>query len=364
MTQSLQSVTGRWGSIRGTVLAGLAMTVSMPVIAEANQFKRIRDVNVSCNNALRCDLFITNPSITLFTVGFRRAAAFEAPVALYLTLREPLAAGSQVRFVVDGDELLSVPDSAFSYRAAVSEYTYREAVDVRALFAAAKGGERLQVIYRTRSGQSTAPFSLSGVVAGAIFMDEVQGRVGRADALQAIATAPPPDDASEPAATGDLDVVPAGLRRYYEGEGAPCADFDGAVPDLLGGFETDLGDGMALVGLRCGAAGAYNAPFAFWLQHSEGYSQLALPTMADDGPAASVLAWNAAWDPDIRELNSFFKGRGIGDCGTVHRWSLAETGLGHGFVLAEMRVKDECDGVFDETMESWDQLWPPAADKS
>ena len=43
-------------------------------VAQANQFKRIRDVNVSCNNALLCDLYITNPRVTLYSFGFRRSA--------------------------------------------------------------------------------------------------------------------------------------------------------------------------------------------------------------------------------------------------------------------------------------------------
>lgn len=356
---------GAFGPLGLMVLALLGAAMVLPGPAEANQFKRIRDVNVSCTNALRCDLFISNPRVTLFSVGFRRAAAFDAPVALYLTLREPLSAGSDVRFVVDGAEVLSVPDSAFSYRAAISEYIYREADDVTALFAAAKAGERLQVVYRTRTGQSTAPFSLSGVVAGSIFMDEVQGRVGRADALTTLGDAPAGSETPpEPGDMAGLDEIPEGLRPYFVGDSAPCADFDGSVPEPLGGFETDLGEGLALIGLRCGSGGAYNLPYAFWERHPEGYRQLALPVMGSDGPTAELLAWNAAWDPETRELSAFFKGRGIGDCGTVTRWSLTDGVFGVGFVLEEMRVKDACDGVFDETMASWEQLWPIPPDKS
>jgi len=344
-------------------VAGL-LAVAVPLPADASQFKRIRDVNVSCNNALRCDLFITNARVTLFTVGFRRAAAFDAPVALYLTLREPLAAGSDVRFAIDGAEILSVPAAEFSYRAAISEYSYADQDEVRALFAAAKAGERLQVTFRTRSGQSTAPYSLSGVVAGAIFMDEVQGRVGRDDALSEIGAEPDVPAPTDEGAMADLDAVPVGLRRYYQGEGAPCADFDGTVPDPLGGFSADIDDEVRLVGLRCGSGGAYNAPFAFWTEIEGTYYRLPLPVMTDDGPGAVMVAWNAGWDAEAMQVTSFFKGRGIGDCGTVTTWSIGDVGFGYGFVLAEMRVKEACDGVFDETLESWKRIWPAAGDKS
>ena len=351
-----------------TAALGLAVvsaaTAVLPGPADAREFRRIRDVNVSCTNALRCDLFITNPRVTLFTVGFRRAAAFDAPVALYLTIREPLAAGSQVRFVVDGIEVLTVPADAFSYRAAISEYSHDAQDAVRAVFVAAKAGELLQVTYRTRTGQATAPFSLSGVVAGATFMDEVQGRAGRDDALGAFGAAPARP--VEPVFGGDvreLDAVPAGLMRAFEGEGAPCG-LDARMGDPVDGFEVSLADNVSLIGLQCGMGGAYNFPYAFWLRHSEGHERLALPTMAEAGPSAEMVAWNAWWDAGTGELNAFLKGRGIGDCGTVHRWTLGEGEIGPRFVLAEMRVKRTCDGVLDETMESWERLWPLTDDKS
>jgi len=348
-------------------LVGAMLTTALPGPAEAREFKRIRDVNVACTNTLRCDLYITNPRVTLYTVGFRRAAAFEAPVALYLTMREALAAGSEVRFVIDGTEQLTVPVGAFSYRAAIAEYSYDDQEAVRALFAAAKAGERLQVTYRTRNGQATAQFSLAGVVAGAIFMDEVQGRVGREDALQTVGTVadtPETPGAAVDETLADLGAVPAGLQRYYDGVGAPCADFDGAVPDPLGGFTAEITDEIRLVGLRCGSAGAYNAPFAFWKQIDGTYYRLALPVMTEDGPGAEMVAWNAVWDDETDELTAFFRGRGLGDCGVFNRWDIGMVGFNEGFVLREMRVKDECDGEFDETMQSWDRLWPPQPDKS
>lgn len=348
--------------IAALTLAVLATAMPLTTgAAEAREFKRIRDVNVSCTNALRCDLFITNPRVTLFTVGFRRAAAFEAPISLYLTLREPLTPGSEVRFVVDGIEALTVPAAGFSYRAAISEYSYSDQDAVRALFAAGKAGDRLQVTYRTRTGQSTAQFSLSGVVAGAIFMDEVQGRVGRDDALAAFGAAPQrPGEAARDVVV--FDEVPERLRIYYEGEGAPCAEFDGGLPASLDGFELPLSDGSSVIGMRCGTGGAYNLPYAFWLNHAEGTERLALPVMTEQGPSADTLAWNAYWDAATGELVAFNKGRGLGDCGVMTSWTFSEDQMR--FVLKEMRVKDECDGVFDDSFASWPQLWPPADDKS
>ncbi|WP_306117686.1 MULTISPECIES: DUF1176 domain-containing protein [unclassified Roseitalea] len=348
-----------------TVLVGALMLALAAPAAQANQFKRIRDVNVSCNNSLRCDLFITNPSVTLYTVGFRRSAATDAPLALYLTMREPLAARSEVRFVIDGDEVLTIPVEDMAYRAAISEYIYDTQAPLRDLFAAARRGDRLSITYRTRRGQATAQFSLAGVVAGAIFMDEVQGRIGRDDALAQIGAAPlaPPVTAPGETVVG-LDTLPAALELYYEGEQAPCATFAGGAPEPLAGFEANLAEGVTLIGMRCGEGGAYNIPFAYWLNTGQAYERLALPTMTGQGPAAQLLAWNASWDPDTGELTGLFKGRGLGDCGTYSRWGLDRQDGGFGFVLRELRVKQDCDGVYDETYESWEQLWPQVTDKS
>ena len=334
-----------------------------PDIAQANQFKRIRDVNVSCNNALLCDLYITNPRVTLYSFGFRRAARPDAPVHLVLSTRDPLRSGSEITFTVDGQDVFSQPISAFNYRAAIYEYTYREQDDVAVLLAAARRGAELQITHATRAGQSTVPFSLSGIVAGSIFMDEVQGRVGQSDSIVKIGEAPELPAGSvvaeglEPIDT--IDQLPDGVALAFNAPSARCYNpFAEEQGRTLGGFKSKISDEVVLYGIPCGAGGAYNQSFAFWAALDTFVVPLALPSFSDGTPIAMMDAFNTSFDPEKRELTSFYKGRGLGDCGTFHRWSVSEFDVGSLFRLEEMLNKDDCDGVYEEDLSDYEQLWP------
>lgn len=334
--------------------------------AQANQFKRIRDVNVSCNNALLCDLYITNPRVTLYSFGFRRAARPDAPVHLVLSTRDPLRSGSDVTFIVDGEEVFSQPLSAFNYRAAIYEYSYRDQEKVGLLLAAARRGSELQITHATRAGQSTVPFSLSGIVAGSIFMDEAQGRVGQPDSIMNIgeglespaAPVSGSGDGLEPIDT--IDQLPAGIALAFGSSDGRCFDpFAAERGRSLGGFKAKISEEADLYGIPCGASGAYNQSFAFWAAFDTFAVPLALPSFTEGAPIAMMDAFNTTYDPEKRELISFYKGRGLGDCGTYHRWSVSDVDIGGLFRLVEMLNKDDCDGVYKEDLSDYEQLWPP-----
>ncbi len=333
-------------------------------VAQANQFKRIRDVNVSCNNALLCDLYITNPRVTLYSFGFRRSAAPDAPVNLVLATRDPLRSGSEIVFAVDGEEIFSRPIGAFNYRAAVYEYSYDEQDDVALLLAASRRGSELQITHVTRSGQSTVPFSLSGMIAGSIFMDEAQGRVGQPDAILKVG-----ERAAAPGAGGEgsdemqlintIDELPEMVRHEFEQPSGRCYNPISAPGEVrLGGFLAELSGESQLLGTVCGAGGAYNQIYAFWEITGNFFNPLALPSMSEGAPVALMDVFNASYDPKKRELVSFYKGRGLGDCGTYHRWSITDFEAGNLFRLEEMLNKDDCDGVYKEDLSDYERLWP------
>lgn len=334
----------------------LAMISTFGSLANANDFKRIRDINISCTNALSCDLYIVNTQVTLNTIGLRRSANVDAPVSLFLKLREALVAGSSVSIDIDGAQVFELPVSDFSYRAALSEYSYAGPELVNALIGVARRGTEMRVTYRTRNGQSAAPFSLSGIVEGLLFMDEVQGRIGRDDALSSVRSNAG-DQIKSNADVRELEGYPAALAAYFTGDGAMCSRFDENTP-LFGGFEVTIGPNSALVALPCGEGGAYNFPYALWERVDDRYRPVPVPILADQGPSTSMLVWNAYWDSDTNALVSFFKGRGIGDCGTYQRWIWTEVLDGPALVLTEMREKGDCDGDMAGGPEQWAPLWP------
>lgn len=333
-----------------------------PNNAQANQFKRIRDVNVSCNNALLCDMYITNPRVSLYSFGFRRAAGPDAPVQLVLSTRDPLKSGSDVGFMVDGEEIFSQPIGAFNYRAAIYEYTYRIQEDVALLLDAARRGAELQITHVTRAGQSTVPFSLSGMVAGSIFMDEVQGRVGQADSilkLGAPTTTSPIVGSAVLEQVNSVDELPEGVAVAFSAPAGRCFNpFDEGQGQALRGFKAKISDEADLYGIPCGAGGAYNQIVAFWAASGTFVVPLALPSIYEGQPIAMMDAFNASYDPEKRELTSFYKGRGLGDCGTYHRWSVSDFDIGSLFRLEEMLNKEDCDGVYKEDLSDYEQLWP------
>jgi len=347
------------------IAASLALICMLvPSIAQANQFKRIRDVNVACNNALLCDLYITNPRVTLYSFGFRRTAGPDAPVDLVLSTRDPLRSGSDIAFIVDGEEIFSQSIGAFNYRAAVYEYTYRAQKDVALLLAAARRGSELQITHVTRAGQSTVPFSLSGIVAGSIFMDEAQGRVGQSDSILILGEQP--DDQISNSTTGEgleqidtINQLPAGVALSFSSPAGRCYNpFDEEQPRALRGFKAKITDEVDLYGIPCGAGGAYNQIVAFWAASGTYVTPLALPSINEGAPIAMMDAFNASYDPEKRELTSFYKGRGLGDCGTYHRWAVSDIDIGNMFRLVEMLNKDDCDGVYKEDLSDYEQLWP------
>ncbi|MEO1747822.1 MAG: DUF1176 domain-containing protein [Pseudomonadota bacterium] len=345
------------------LLIAAAAIVAIDVApSQANQFKRIRDVNVSCNNALRCDLFIVNPAVSLYNIGLRRSAAADGPVSLFLTMREALAAGSELAISIDGSPVVSLPVSELRYRAASGEYSLRAGPAVDQFISAAAPGREMRVTYRTSRGQTTATYSLSGFVAGVIFMDEVQGRIGDDDALQLALDgigANGSGDGTSTVAWRRLNRVPGGLVTYYNFEDRLCGQMDTALASRIGGFELQISGNLSFAVFPCTLGGAYNQPFAVFQRSGSAYTPYMLPVIRDGNPSASYHAFNLEWDESAGELVSFFKGRGIGDCGEIRRWAVGGDEFSATIDLVSSRVKDECDGVADLDAPSWVSVWPP-----
>lgn len=350
---------------RPVTLAALAVAVTALValagsaaLAQSNQFKRIRDISVICTEALTCDLQAYNTRSPLYSVAFRRAAAPDAPLTLVLGVRETLAGGSEVDFFVDGGKVLSAPVSDMHYRAAVYEYNYtnRDAVD--ALLEAVEHGDSLRIAYRARSTQTTTTFSLAGFTEGLRYLDEVQSRVGRPDALVTSGSAPAGADAMRRIAA--LSDVPFPLRgEFGDGDQSRCAGTGSADFAAGDGFEADTGGGASLIGVPCGEGTIDNRPYAFWERRDGQYSAVPLPVMTQEGPSTDGIAWNVEWDQEGRTLTGVHTQSAIGDCGTFDRWLWQERDGRNAFVLVEARAKPTCDGDPAGGPANWPLVWPP-----
>ncbi|HAJ04565.1 MAG TPA: hypothetical protein DCL55_15270, partial [Brevundimonas sp.] len=94
--------------------------------------------------------------------------------------------------------------------------------------------------------------------------------------------------------------------------------------------------------------GAYNTGYLYVLTDNAGASPriVSLPTTGE----AMETPINPEYDPATRRLEAFGKGRGLGDCGTVHQWIWT----GRAFVLEHERRMEACMGV---TADLWPVTW-------
>ena len=201
--------------------------------------------------------------------------------------------------------------------------------------------------------------SVSGVSAALLWIDERQGRLDTVTALIRKGDAPAsrvPAAPALPVVTPAPAVAQTGMK---EGTALPAAvEAMGNVRECRG--ETDfspdfqsstqqyrLDADTVLWGVPC-FMGAYNTGYLYVLTDNAGASPriVSLPTTGE----AMETPINPDYDPATRRLSAFGKGRGIGDCGTVHEW----VWTARGFVLARESEMERCFGV---TPDLWPLTW-------
>lgn len=340
--------------MRRLLIVAAILAAAAPV--SASPYKEIRDTSVSCTNGMTCELSLKgmDDNNELYSVALSRAPGPDTPVRLIIRTSSPLAAGSTVRFEADGKDVLSISADGFDLFPDDNEYTAKDAMAGRMLFAAVKDASNLAVSFNAeKPGESR--FSLAGVAGAGLFMDEAQGRLEAKDALVRIGgkdTAP-----SAVRDIVDFDQLPPSIQPDFANPESDC----GFVEELRfrygQGFAVKISDDTELYVLPCALGGAYNQPYALYQVYDGKASEVVLPAMSDDGPTTTSGAVNVDWDQTTRTLTAFDKGRGLGDCGTYDKWVLRDDPADVSFALVESRFKDDCDGE-GEGPETWPLLWP------
>jgi hypothetical protein len=242
---------------------------------------------------------------------------------------------------------LVIDDAATSFSGSVEVAPYGAINDFFFLGTGAQGvmdqmmpGNRLDVRFTDETGAPRlASFSLKGLTAALIWIDETQGRLGSERVAEAPpvglspANRPPP-----PPSSGELTLadMPADLVAL-----------DSARPDACDGFDIldwsfyayPLGEGQTLYLLPC-TGGAYNRFYSVYLGDGAGYQRLdfATPTYSA-GWQAEPGIWLESFDPQTLELRSSNLGRGMGDCGMRGRWQWN----GSRFVMLDYTLQAACD---------------------
>ena len=196
----------------------------------------------------------------------------------------------------------------------------------------------------------TGMASLKGSAAALRFIDAEQGRAGGVTAAVAKGTKPASAVPAPPALPKIGFVRPAGaaapftpaMRKALDKSSECGAVYEGGTGPWPEAEVRALGAGKTLVLLPCGS-GAYNfstEPYILAPGAQPVLAKFDSPpgfTEADDGRPSLV---NASFDAKTGRLDSYSKGRGLGDCGSMegYVWD------GAMFRLVEARSMPECRG--------------------
>jgi hypothetical protein len=338
------------------LFAALAL-LAVPCEGFASPAKDIRDMAVYCTNGLTCEisLLAKTGGKLIYSLSLSRAAGPDTPVLIKIRASAPMLPTGELVFSADGKPVMAVKAADFDFNADFEEYTSKAPAAGFELFGLIRNASVLTLRYAAVK-PGTADFSLAGLSGAGLYLDEVQGRLDSTDALVKIGgktTAPPPvRDISA------FEQLPAVLRPDFEGQEGACGFYDQSHFTRGSGFQVTLPDDVALYVLPCTDGGAYNQPYALYQISSGAVSEVALPTMTEDGPSTTTGATNVDWDQPTLTLTAFDKGRGLGDCGTYDKWKLRDVPGEASFALVESREMDECNGEGGGGPETWPLLWP------
>lgn len=331
-------------NLRHFVLAAAIAAVWLPgQTAQALVSKQVRDWNVGCSNGLTCKMsFWDWGAKGLEYVSFQRKGAPNAPVDLRLRTKPDFSPEKDptvtFRFTVDGKELLLITAKEVTQEGDSDVYSFSDQAKVLALLDAMENGQTADVAVTGKAGNHVLPVKLDGVKGAMLYLDEAQGRLDRIDALEAKGETELPRDGTAKDILA-LEDMPEIVRKDFTDSGGPCSDLEPETIRQFEGFDVAIGS-IRLIGVPCATGGAYNQPYALYVMN-EGVERISFPYMDGGKPTAMTVAMNIDFDPVAKTLTSFFRGRGIGDCGEYMKWQFDERG--DRLVLLEMRNKPDCD---------------------
>ncbi len=302
--------------------------------------RTFRDWTTGCDNGRACEALSLPPE------GFQG----DLESHLQLTLSRGAAAGAPVRLSWDND-LAGPATIAVDGRVIAARATQDMALTV-AMIDALRGGTRVtlspgdKLRGRVR-GRASAGASLAGLSASLLAIDEAQGRIGTPGA--AIRRGPRPMHMGAPA----LPVIvrpPASTRpprtigaaraaQIIGPDNARCAYSSRAIEPVA--HRLDARHSLVLIDHPCGN-GAYNYFTTAMIVDEQGRIAAARfeidPGMAPEGEGPGNVMVGAGFDATSRTLDTYAKGRGIGDCGV----SSSFVWDGSRFALASQSMMSEC----------------------
>jgi hypothetical protein len=171
-------------------------------------------------------------------------------------------------------------------------------------------------------GKLGLPLSADGASAALRWIDAQQKRAGTVTAL--VASGPAPASAVPPPPALPVvhrvrgsslppDTLPPAQLRKLRNELFECEDEELEGVNEPEAIRLDASTSLVMLSARC-ASGAYNF-FYEPLLVRRGKAPVSARFLGRGKSEDEVGLYNLTWDPEERTLATYFKGRGIGDCG-------------------------------------------------
>jgi len=184
-------------------------------------------------------------------------------------------------------------------------------------------GSQVSIAFSDRAeAPHTVAFSLSGLAAALIWIDEQQKRLGS----ERVASAPPYGLTPAGSSQSEPIEIPAALldRLRADPECEPLETLANGRDFQVGRIDAE----HTLYVLPCWS-GAYNfGSKVFVMSGPEGIEAQYFPAFYPHmGMVASSYLVNASYDEATRTMNSYAKSRGAGDCGSSGTWTWTDFGF-------------------------------------
>ena len=249
---------------------------------------------------------------------------------------QPDGPGS-VTFSVDGAELPPAKAAAYG-----DFFAIPDASVLRSLFPALKKGQEMTLSFNSAGGEARETFSLSGLAAVLLWIDERQGRVGDSEVVSGEFQAPPTELIT------DFARLPKPLYELLKLT-TDCSPEDNDYMLNTGISRDWLEGGAELYSVPCWTA-AYNTIERYFTVSGDAMTPLLFADYSDTSSWTGTAEMiNSGYDPARRELSSLAKGRGLGDCGSSGLWR-RQDGM---FRMIEYRYQPECGGAATSDPEAW-----------
>ena len=332
--------------------------------AFAFEYRQIEGWAVSCNNAYTCNISLTSAAgasggATLAAIQWQRSVAPSAPLTLSIPYPPGFLprgdASGAITIAVDGVTGFSADIASLVREDALGMFGVNEPEVLVALFRRMADGARATIRYEGGIGSFSSEIVLTGLSDAARFIDDWQGRGGRTDALIDVGEKTPPESVDVWTIDSYDQLPPSVLRNLSDPESACYTDQSHI--DQADAFAFSTGKSTIML-LPCGPSGAYNQPYQLYVGKDDEFHRAEFPNVSDAGITVLDTVYNVNFDLKEKLLSSVYLGRGLGDCGLAHYWTINEAAAGNPLALTLERSKTACDGV-DIGPENWPEIWRP-----